>query len=204
MCIVPFGLWEYLPRQSRSYLKITHNSCSGDWGGNVSFQMVSGWEWQCLQSIIFLLGLTFLLLVKNMTGIHISIKNHYLCKFQWPTTEGRTGGKEHGFVRGNKLPSRLGLCGELGRLILMMELQVSRGSWGLCTMRSVPPGWGGKRAMGWGEVRWGGHFHEFRMGSHWIGCWLSRLRSARAASNTLLKQKLHWTILMWEEVKHAS
>lgn len=203
MCIVPFGLWEYLPRQSSSYLKITHNSCSGDWGGNVSFQVLSGWEWQCLQSIIFLLGLTFLLLVKNMTGIHISIKNHYLCKFQWPTTEARTGGDEHGFVRGNKLLSRLGLCGELGRLILMMELQVSRGSWGLCTMRSVPPGWGGKRAMGWGEVRWGGLFHEFRTGSHWIGCWLSRLRSARAASNTLLKQKLHWTILMWEEVKHA-
>lgn len=74
MCIVPFGLWEYLPRQSSSYLKITHNSCSGDWGGNVSFQVLSGWEWQCLQSIIFLLGLTFLLLVKNMTGIHISIK----------------------------------------------------------------------------------------------------------------------------------
>lgn len=75
-----------------------------------------------------------------MTGIHISIKNHYLCKFQWPTTEARTGGKGHGFVRGNKLLSRLGLRGELGRLILMMEQQVLRGSWGLCTMRSVPPG----------------------------------------------------------------
>lgn len=71
--------------------------------------------------------------------------------------------------------------------------------WGQC-----PQAEAGRSLWVWGEVRWGGHFHEFRTGSHWIGCWLSRLRSARAASNTLLKQKLHWTILMWEEVKHAS
>lgn len=91
-----------------------------------------------------------------MTGIHISIKNHYLSKFQWPTTEARTGGKEHGFVRGNKLPSRLGLCAELGRLILMMELQVPLGSWGLCTMRSVPQAEAGRGLWGGGRCGEGG------------------------------------------------
>lgn len=63
-----------------------------------------------------------------MTGVHISIQNNYLLNFNGLQLRREQVGKEHGFVRGNKLLSRLGLCGEFGRLILMMELQVSRGS----------------------------------------------------------------------------
>lgn len=154
MCIVPFGLWEYLPRQSSSYLKIIHNSCSGDWGGNVSFQVLSGWEWQCLQSIIFLLLFFFWLKIWRVF-ILASKKIITYVNFNGLQLRREQVGKEHRFVCGNKLLSRLGLCGELGRLILMMELQVSRGSWGLRThwrMRSVPPGWGGKAMEGGGAV----------------------------------------------------
>lgn len=73
-------------------------------------------------SSIHYLPSTFFLLVENTTGVHISIKKVITyANFNGLQLRREQVGKEHRFVCGNKLFSRLGRRGELGRLILRMS-----------------------------------------------------------------------------------
>lgn len=106
-------------------------------------------------SSIHYLSSTFFLLVKNMTGVHISIKKIITyANFNGLQLRREQVGKEHRFICGNKLFSRLGLCGELGRLILMMsyrshkevEVYVHTEGCGQCPQAEVGRKlWGGLR-----------------------------------------------------------
>lgn len=74
MCIVPFGLWEYLPRRSSSYLK--NHPQFLQWGLGRKCLLLSAIRVGMAMSSIhyFSSKSHFFLLVKNMAGVHINSK----------------------------------------------------------------------------------------------------------------------------------
>lgn len=108
-------------------------------------------------SSIHYLPSTFFLLVENMTGVHISIKKVITyANFNGLQLRREQVGKEHRFVCGNKLLSRLGRRGELGRLILRMsyrshkevEVYIHTEGCGQCPRLRWEEGYGGGGVRG--------------------------------------------------------